>query len=222
MGTDHLSRDARRRPRHCMVVLAYYPLAETRVQREAEALVRAGYEVDVICLRGRGEAKREVHRGVTVRRVGVRLHKENLVRQFVNYLHFFVRAGMLLSALHARRPYDCVQVHNLPDFLVFCAAYPRLRGAPVVLDLHDLMPEFYAGRFSGTRGLAARLTRTAPGAPRLPVRRPRDHGQRPTGGARSSTAASPPSKCSVVMNLADEHVFARPVSAPARATRRSS
>ena len=31
--------------------LRHLPLAETRVQREAEVLLRNGYEVDVICLR---------------------------------------------------------------------------------------------------------------------------------------------------------------------------
>jgi glycosyltransferase involved in cell wall biosynthesis len=41
-------------------------------------------------------------------------------------------------------------VHNVPDFLVFAALGPRLLGARVILDLHDLLPEFYAGKF-GTR-----------------------------------------------------------------------
>ena len=35
---------------HCMIVHAYYPLGETRVEREALALVDAGFAVDVICL----------------------------------------------------------------------------------------------------------------------------------------------------------------------------
>ena len=41
--------------RHCMIVFAPYPLGETRVQREAEALLKHGYEVDVICVRLPGE-----------------------------------------------------------------------------------------------------------------------------------------------------------------------
>jgi glycosyltransferase involved in cell wall biosynthesis len=41
-------------------------------------------------------------------------------------------------------------VHNVPDFLVFAALGPRLLGARIILDLHDLLPEFYAGKF-GTR-----------------------------------------------------------------------
>ncbi|GAH04376.1 unnamed protein product, partial [marine sediment metagenome] len=34
-----------------MVVHAYYPLGETRVERQAKALIADQFEVDVICLR---------------------------------------------------------------------------------------------------------------------------------------------------------------------------
>ena len=56
-------------PRHCMVVFAPYPLGETRVQREAEALARSGYQVDVICFCLRGELTEDAHKGVTIYRV---------------------------------------------------------------------------------------------------------------------------------------------------------
>jgi glycosyltransferase involved in cell wall biosynthesis len=46
--------------------------------------------------------------------------------------------------LHA---YDVVHVHNVPDFLVFGAAFPKWQGVPVILDIHDLLPEFYASKF---------------------------------------------------------------------------
>src|SRR4030095_14035402 len=39
------------------------------------------------------------------------------------------------------RGYDLVHVHNMPDVLVFSALVPKLRGAQIVLDLHDPMPE---------------------------------------------------------------------------------
>ena len=71
--------------------------------------------------------------------------------QFLEYLTFFC-----LAFFHLARPssrYDVVHVHNLPDFLVFAALVPRLRGASIVLDLHDLMPEFFMSRF-GVRSKA--------------------------------------------------------------------
>ena len=42
-----------------------------------------------------------------------------------------------------------VQVHSLPDFLVFAALPLRLVGVPVLLDLHEAMPEFFRSRFPG-------------------------------------------------------------------------
>ncbi|MEM7348429.1 MAG: glycosyltransferase, partial [Chloroflexota bacterium] len=48
--------------------------------------------------------------------------------------------------LYRTKKYGVVQVHNLPDFLVFCAWWPKLRGAKIILDIHDVMPEFFAER----------------------------------------------------------------------------
>lgn len=136
-----------RRRRLCMVVHAYYPLMETRVQREAELLLDRGWQVDVVCLRLPDEAEREVVNGVTVHRLPAgRRTAPSLAAQLAEYLAFFARAAVALTRLHARRDYDVVQVHNLPDFLVFAAFIPRLAGARIVLDIHDLMPEFMAAR----------------------------------------------------------------------------
>ena len=66
--------------------------------------------------------------------------------QLLEYLGFFVLAAWRLLTLHLRRRYGVVQVHNLPDFLVFVALIPKLMGARVILDIHDLMPEFFASK----------------------------------------------------------------------------
>ena len=60
---------------HCMVVHAYYPVGETRVEREALALVDRGYQVDVICLRAKGEPAQETIDGINVFRLPVGRHK---------------------------------------------------------------------------------------------------------------------------------------------------
>ena len=145
----------------------------------------------MICLRDDGQPARERHRGVEIHRLPVRLDKRSLGLQLLSYLRFLTRATVRLGVLHTRDPYRTVQVHNLPDFLVLCALVPKLRGAPVILDLHDLMPEFYAGRF-GAGPAAVDLTAAGPrwlidaGAALVPVRRSRHHGQRRAGATRSS------------------------------------
>jgi glycosyltransferase involved in cell wall biosynthesis len=193
------------RPRHCMIVHAYYPLAETRVQREAETLVQAGFDVDVICLRDEGERARERWGGVEVHRLRVRVDKRGLAAQFLSYLRFFMLATCRLTRLHMRRPYRTVQVHNLPDFLVFCALVPKLQGVPVILDLHDLMPEFFAGRFGRERSVIASVIAWQE---RLACRFA-DHVITVSEHWRQALVdrGVPAARCSVVMNLADERIF---------------
>lgn len=130
-----------------MVVHAHYPARETRVQRQAQALIAAGHPVDVICLRDDDEPPRSEVDGVRVIRLPVRRHKDHgLAVQLLEYLAFFVLAAATLSRLHLQHRYASVQVHNLPDFLVFAAAVPKVTGTPVIIDLHDLMPEFFSAR----------------------------------------------------------------------------
>ena len=151
-------------PRHCMVVFAPYPLGETRVQREADALVKHGYTVDVICLRIPGNLAVDSHNGVTIYRESYRFLAQlmklvGLGEKFLKYVNFFFAAASKLTRLHIQNRYGTIQVHNMPDFLVFCALIPKLLGVPIILDMHDLMPEFYAERFGQTGSFVARLIR---------------------------------------------------------------
>jgi glycosyltransferase involved in cell wall biosynthesis len=54
---------------------------------------------------------------------------------------------MLLLRLTAKQRFHIIHVHTLPDLMVFVAFVPRLFGARVVLDLHELSPELYAHKF---------------------------------------------------------------------------
>lgn len=201
-----------RRRRHCMIVYSYYPLGETRVQRQAEALVRQGYQVDVICPRMTDEPVSETHSGVRIRRLPMQTLKSNLIVQFIGYVVFLVAAGMVLTTRHLVGRYDTVQVHNLPDFLVFSAVVPKLTGTPIVLDLHDLMPEFLASRFQDDApGWLAKLILLQE---RLACRFA-DHVITVSEQWRTtlSERSAPLTKTSVVMNVADEQIF-RKTDAP--------
>jgi len=195
--------------RHCMVVHAHYPIGETRVEREARALVDNGYAVDVICLRGGSEPAEAIQDGIAVYRLPVKRHKRSGAGvQLLEYLTFFVLAFFKLAALHRRRRYAVVQVHNLPDFLVFAALLPKLSGARVILDLHDLMPEFYAARFA--TGLANWRVRLICWQERLSCGFA-DHVITVTEPWRQTLIQRgvPAEKTSVVMNVADDRVFHR-------------
>ena len=133
--------------RACLVREHYVP-QDSRVDRELRALAGSGYRVDVICLRADGQPWRERRAGGTVYRLPLRHSRgRGRLRYVAEYATFFVLAGALLTALHARRRYRLVQVNSLPDALVFAAAVPRLTGARVLLDLQECMPEFFATKF---------------------------------------------------------------------------
>lgn len=132
--------------RACVIRQGYFPW-DTRVRREVEALLLAGHEVDVICLARAGEPARDEYRGATIRRLSLRQRRAGALRYLVEYGAFLVAAASVAGALHMRRRYDLVQVHSMPDALVFAAVVPRLMGARVVLDLHECMPEFFATKF---------------------------------------------------------------------------
>jgi glycosyltransferase involved in cell wall biosynthesis len=133
-----------------MIVLNYYPFSEVRVRRETEALLEAGHAVDVICRRHSSEPKRESKGALTVHRLTVGAKSWGVLTQLFEYLAFTFLAFLKVTRLHLKHRFDVVQAHNLPDFLVFAAIIPRLTGSRVLLDIHDLMPEFYCSRFHKT------------------------------------------------------------------------
>jgi glycosyltransferase involved in cell wall biosynthesis len=128
---------------------AHFPL-DPRVRREVQALLDAGYEVDVLCTRGRGEPVRERDGCLQVFRIPLYHRRGGSAGYVLEYAIFLVAATLAAAVLQVRRRYRLIEVHTLPDVLVFAAGIPRLLGARVLLDLHECMPEFYASKF-GTR-----------------------------------------------------------------------
>ena len=131
----------------CILVQNHYD-SDIRVRRKAEALVTAGYEVDVIALRSeRNPAENYLLKGVNVYTVPLRKQRGSRLRYFFEYGSFLVRAGFMLSRLMSRRSYGVVDVNNLPDFLVFAAFWAKWKGAKVLFDMHEITPEFYISKY---------------------------------------------------------------------------
>ena len=133
-------------PRVCIVVHAVVP-GDPRVRRQSDALVEAGYEVDVLCLRQPGEAAEDIERGVRLVRLPLDRTFDGFAGHVAEYAAFTAMATVALAREHRRRRYDLVQVASVPDFLVFAALPERMAGTPVLLDLHEDMPEFFRDRF---------------------------------------------------------------------------
>jgi glycosyltransferase involved in cell wall biosynthesis len=131
-----------------MIVFAYYP-ADPRVRREAEALVQAGFEVEVVCLRKERERAVELVNGVRVVRLPMTRRHGSAWRYMLQCSVFFAMTLGWVVARHWRCRFDVVHVHNMPDILVLAAIVPRITGAKIiVLDLHDPMPELFMAKHS--------------------------------------------------------------------------
>lgn len=130
----------------CILRFDYYP-QENHVRRNAAALRGAGYDVDVVCLRAPGQAPHEVVDGVNVHRVPLVRRRGSLARYLFEYAAFFVLGFVRIAALDRRRRFAFVEVDSMPEFLVFAAAVPRMRGARVVLYIFDNMPEIFSYDF---------------------------------------------------------------------------
>lgn len=144
--------------RICMVAYSFYE-TDNRVRRYAEALARRGDQVDALAVGGPGQPRQEIIEGVRVSRLQSRVRDEGGPFSYlVKLLLFFFRTAWFLTISQFREPYDLIHVHNLPDFEVFATLVPRLMGARVILDMHEITPEFYASKFGvGERSWIFRL-----------------------------------------------------------------
>src|SRR5262245_11619727 len=130
-----------------MVAYSFYD-RDNRVMRYAEALAARGDHVDVISLAKPHQSRFEGMRGVNVFRVQGRLINERGKWDYLwRIFSFFVRAIVLLTRKHFKNPYDVIHIHSVPDLLVFTALVPKLTGSRIILDIHDILPEFYASKF---------------------------------------------------------------------------
>jgi glycosyltransferase involved in cell wall biosynthesis len=141
-----------------MVSYSFYE-SDNRVRRYAETLVKLGYSVDAVALR-RGELpEQEWISGVRVFRIQGRAKDEKgKLDYFGKMIAFFVRSSFFLVREQRKQRYDLIHVHSLPDFEVFAALYPKLTGSKIILDIHDIVPEFYASKFNASpKSLAFRM-----------------------------------------------------------------
>ncbi|MBZ0282933.1 MAG: glycosyltransferase family 4 protein [Anaerolineae bacterium] len=139
-----------------MVVHAYY-LRDARVIRYAEALANEGHEVSVVCLQAPEDTPSEQVNGVDIYRVRFERKRGGKLWYIWEYIWSFVLFSIRLSQLELKQHFDVIHVHNMPDFLIFSGFIPRLRGAKLILDLHDPMPELFMSKYDLERGFIIRV-----------------------------------------------------------------
>jgi glycosyltransferase involved in cell wall biosynthesis len=136
----------------CMVAYSFYE-TDNRIMRYADSLAQAGHDVDVVVLKKRNQDNFEDIRGVNVYRIQTRKFPEKTgkLAYFARLSRFLIKSATWLTCRCFAKRYDLIHVHSVPDFEVFAAVIPRLLGCKIILDIHDIVPEFYCSKFGACR-----------------------------------------------------------------------
>lgn len=195
----------KRAKRICMVRNSYY-LTMIPNRRNAETLMANGYEVDVICLKKKGEKGEDIIDGVKVYKLPLEHHRSGILRYIFEYSVFFLLASWKLAWLYLRRRYQVVEVSGIPDFMVFTAIFPKLLGAKVVFYVLDHTPGSFVDNFKvDSENVIVKLLRMVEKASAHWA----DHiiSTQSTSKEIIENGGVPSSKISVVLNTPDENVF---------------
>jgi glycosyltransferase involved in cell wall biosynthesis len=145
------------RPRVLIIVQNLPVPFDRRVWLECNALTAAGYDVTVICPKGKNDPSYQVLEGVTILKYPPYAPGGRAVGFVAEYIYsFLATARLVLRARRAGR-FDVLQACNPPDIFWPIARWLRRRdGTRFVFDHHDLCPELYDSRFAHGRRLPRR------------------------------------------------------------------
>jgi glycosyltransferase involved in cell wall biosynthesis len=117
---------------------------DTRVRREADTLVEAGYELTVICPTRPYHPEREILLdGVRVLRFAAPPPAHGVMGYLREYLLACTRIARILLRLRKETVFAAVITCNPPDFMILLPRF-LLRSRPgLVFDYHDLSPELF-------------------------------------------------------------------------------
>lgn len=126
----------------CHVVFDRFP-NDSRVRRYANSLLERGWDVSVVCIGDGTDGTIEgVGKRLRIFRLPLKKRRSSFARRIAEYFVFEVYAFLMVTYIFLRHRVTTYHVHTLPDFLVFSCFVPRLFGARVILDFHELFPEF--------------------------------------------------------------------------------
>ncbi len=136
------------RPRILIIVQNLPVPFDRRVWLECTALTAAGYDVTVICPKGKGDPTHEVLDGVTLLKYEPYAPGGGALGFVLEYAYSFLATARLVLRARRQGKFDVLQACNPPDIFWPIARWLRRRdGSRFVFDHHDLCPELYDSRF---------------------------------------------------------------------------
>jgi len=136
--------------RVCMIAMSSYPI-DPRIRRQAEALDEAGYEVDILCRNSGDQPSKEKFGNVTAYRIMNAPRQDSKIKYFMQSIIFLFVAFFRLVFLSIKRKYLVIQVHNLPDYLIFAGLLHKIFGAKLILDIHDPSVDLFDEKWPGKK-----------------------------------------------------------------------
>jgi glycosyltransferase involved in cell wall biosynthesis len=149
-------------PRRVLLIVENLPVPlDRRVSQHARALREVGFDVTVICPRGRVRdiGTYENWDGVRIHRFDVHVSDGSRLGYVREYGSAFRAVTRLVRQLTGEAPFDVIHVCNPPDTMVAAARLgARGSSARIIYDHHDLFPELYEARFGSKSDVAHRVS----------------------------------------------------------------
>ena len=135
--------------RRVLIIVQNLPVPfDRRVWLECRTLRDAGYDVTVICPRGKDTGAFQVIDGVTIHAYRPYAPGGSAMGFVVEYAYSFLATLRLALKARRRGRFDVIQACNPPDIFWPLARWFRMRdGSRFVFDHHDLCPELFESRF---------------------------------------------------------------------------
>jgi glycosyltransferase involved in cell wall biosynthesis len=146
-------------PRRILIIVENLPVPfDRRVWAEARTLRDAGYDVTVVCPRGKFASEPvEVMDGIRIHRHPLPLEAAGKLAYPVEYATSLFWELVYACKVSRTTGFDAIHACNPPDLLFLIGAtFKYLLGKKFVFDHHDLNPELFEAKF-GRRGLLWRL-----------------------------------------------------------------
>jgi glycosyltransferase involved in cell wall biosynthesis len=166
--TSGVGRAARRtRRKRVLIIVQNLPVPfDRRVWLECQALTAAGFEVSVVCPKGKGDPSQEVIDGVRLYKYRPYAPGGSKLSFITEYAYSFLATAWLTLKARRRGRFAVLQACNPPDIFWPIAIVARAADrTKFVFDHHDLCPELFQSRFPDGpslpyRGLLALERRT--------------------------------------------------------------
>jgi glycosyltransferase involved in cell wall biosynthesis len=123
---------------------------DRRVWLECQALTRVGYQVTVVCPKGKGDPAHEVVDGVEIFKYTPYAPGGSKLSFVAEYAYSLAATAWQTLKASRKGRFAVIQACNPPDiFWPLAMAFKLLERTKFVFDHHDLCPELFQSRFPG-------------------------------------------------------------------------